>query len=105
MERVSRALIFYGVIYLVGAVAVDLPASFEALARVQPLRSLHFLYIVMFVMMGGFLGEYVLRNRLWRWLVLFLPLSLGLFLAQRALFPAEAHVEFPGIAPRNPWEQ
>ena len=105
MERVSRALVIYGLIYFAMALTFDLPASFEALARVQPLRSLHFLYIVMFVMMGGFLGEYVLRNRLWRWLVLFLPLSLGMFLAQRALFPAEAHVELPGIAPRNPWEQ
>ena len=105
VERVSRVFIVYGAIYLVGAVAVDLPARLEALARIQPLRSLHFLYIVMFVMIGGFLGEYVLQNRVWRWLVLFLPLSVGMFLAQRALFPASAHVEWPGMAPRNPWEQ
>ncbi len=105
VERVSRAFIFYGLIYLVGAVVVDFPARFEALARVQPLRSLHFLYIVMFVMIGGFLGEYVLRNRVWRWLVLFVPLCAGMFLAQRALFPASAHVEWPGVAPRNPWKR
>jgi hypothetical protein len=103
VERVSRALIFYGVIYLGGAVAVDLPARFEALARLQPLRSLHFLYIVMFVMIGGFLGEFVLRNRLWRWLLLFIPLSAGMFLAQRSLFPASEHIEWPGAAPKNPW--
>ncbi|MGA8274659.1 MAG: hypothetical protein WB919_24090 [Candidatus Sulfotelmatobacter sp.] len=105
VERVSRAFIFYGLIYLTGAVVVDLPARFEALARLQPLRSLHFLYIVMFVLMGGFLGEYVLRGRVWRWLALFMPLSAGMFLAQRSLFPASAHVEWPGAAPRNPWEQ
>ncbi len=105
VERVSRAFIFYGLIYLAGAVVVDFPARFEALARIQPLRSLHFLYIVMFVMIGGFLGEYVLRDRVWRWLVLFVPLGAGMFLAQRALFPASAHVEWPGTAPRNPWEQ
>ena len=105
VERVSRAFIFYGLIYLAGAVMVDFPARFEALARIQPLRSLHFLYIVMFVMIGGFLGEYVLRDRVWRWLVLFVPLGAGMFLAQRALFPASAHVELPGAAPRNPWEQ
>jgi hypothetical protein len=92
-------------IYLVGAVVVDLPARFETVARLQPLRSLHFLYIVMFVMMGGFLGEYVLRGRAWRWLVLLVPLSTGMFLAQRVLFPASAHVEWPGAGPRNPWEQ
>ena len=105
LERVSRAFILYGLIYLVAALVVDLPARFEALARLQPLRSLHFLYIVMFVVMGGFLGEYVLKDRLWRWLLLFAPLSMGMFMAQRALFPASAHVEWPGTAPTNPWAQ
>jgi len=105
VERVSRAFVVYGLIYLVMALVLDLPARFEALARLQPLRSLHFLYIAMFVLMGGFLAEYVLRDRVWRWLLLFLPLSAGMFLAQRALFPASAHVEWPGAAPKNPWAQ
>ena len=104
-KRVSRAFVVYGVIYLVAALVVDLPARFEALARLQPLRSLHFLYIVMFVVMGGFLAEYVLKDRVWRWLLLFAPLSLGMFLGQRALFPASAQVEWPGAAPKNPWAQ
>ena len=105
VERVGRAFVVYGLIYLVGALVVDLPARFEALARLQPLRSLHFLYIVMFVVMGGFLAEYVLKDRAWRWLLLFAPLSLGMFIGQRALFPASAHVEWPGAAPKNPWAQ
>jgi hypothetical protein len=69
------------------------------------LRSLHFEYIVMFVMLGGFIGEYVLRDRAWRWLVLFVPLALGMCLAQRSLFPASAEVEWPGATPKNPWAQ
>lgn len=105
MQRVSRAFVLYGVIYLVMALVLDLPARFEALARLQPLRSLHFEYIVMFSMMGGFLAELVLRDRVWRWLVLFVPLSVGMFLAQRALFPQSAQVEWPGVAPKNPWAQ
>jgi hypothetical protein len=105
VERVSRAFVVYGLIFLVASLVVDLPARFEALARLQPLRSLHFLYIVMFAMIGGFLGEYVLRDRVWRWLVLFVPLSIGMFLTQRSLFPASAQVEWPGVAPRNPWAQ
>jgi hypothetical protein len=105
VERVSRAFVVYGLIYLAAALVVDLPARFEALARLQPLRSLHFLYIVMFVMIGGFLGEYVLGDRWWRWLLLFVPLSGGMFLAQRALFPTTAHIEWPGAAAQNPWEQ
>jgi len=103
LERVSRTFVIYGVIYLLGALAVDLPSSFEKLARLQPLRSLHLLYIVMFVAIGGLLGEYVLKSRVWRWLLLFVPLSLGMLLAQRSLFPASAHVEWPGASPENPW--
>ncbi|MGD0989913.1 MAG: hypothetical protein ABR874_19030 [Candidatus Sulfotelmatobacter sp.] len=104
-ERVSRAFVLYGLIYLLGALVVDLPARLEAFARIQPMRSLHSLYIVMFVMIGGLLGEYVLRAHLWRWLVLFVSLGAGMFLAQRSLFAASAHVEWPGAAARNPWAQ
>jgi hypothetical protein len=105
VERVTRAFVVYGLIYLAAALVVDLPARFEALARLQPLRSLHFLYIVMFIVMGGFLAEYVLKDRAWRWLLLFAPLSVGMFLGQRTLFPASAQVEWPGAAPKNPWAQ
>jgi hypothetical protein len=105
LEHVCRALIIYDLIYFSAALVVDLPARFESLARLQPLRSLHLLYMLMFVIMGGFLGEYVLKNRVWRWLALFVPLSVGMFIAQRALFPASAHIEWPGSAPKNEWAQ
>jgi hypothetical protein len=105
MERVSRAFIVYDLIYLIVAMAMDLPARFETLARIQPLRSLHLLYLVMFLMMGGLLAEYVLKNYVWRWLALFVPLSFGMFFAQCSLFPASAHIEWPGVAPKNPWAQ
>jgi hypothetical protein len=104
-ERVSQAFLIYGPVYAALALIVDLPARFESLARLQPLRSLHFLYLVMFVLMGGFLGEYVLKNRVWRWLALFVPLCAGMLFGQRALFPASSHVEFPGGMPKNPWAQ
>jgi hypothetical protein len=103
--RVSRAFIVYNVIYILMALAIDLPPRFETLARIQPLRALHFLYIVMFLLMGALLAEFVLRNRVWRWLALFLPLCGGMFVAQRALFPASTHIEWPGVAPGNPWAQ
>ena len=46
-----------------------------------------------------------LKDRWWRWMALFLPLCAGMFYAQRELFPASAHIEWPGSAPRNPWAQ
>jgi hypothetical protein len=104
MARACRAFVIYGAIYFCVALALDLPARFESLARLQPLRSLHLLYLFLFVCIGGFLGEHVLKDRVWRWLALFVPLSLGMFAAQRSLFPASAHVELPGHA-KNPWGQ
>ncbi len=105
LELTCRCLVIYDLIYFCSALVVDFPARFESLARLQPLRSLHLLYMLMFLIMGGFLGEFVLRNRVWRWLALFVPLGVGMFTAQRALFPANAHIEWPGTDPKNEWAQ
>jgi hypothetical protein len=105
VERLCRAFIVYDLIYIGVALVVDLPARFEVLARLQPLRCLHLLYIVMFLVTGGLLGEFVLKDRMWRGLAMFVPLSVGMFAAQRALFPASAAVEWPWQAPKNPWAQ
>jgi hypothetical protein len=102
---ICRAFIIYNVVYIAAALVVDLPERFESLARLQPLRSLHLLYMVMFVITGGLLGEFVLRNRVWRWVALFAPLAFGMYVAQRGLFPASATVEWPGRSPKNPWAQ
>lgn len=105
IEKLSVALVIYDLIYFAAALLLSIPKSFEALARLQPMRSLHLLYILMFLMAGVLLGEYVLRATIWRWLVLFVPLSIGMFFAQRALFPASAHIELPETAPKNSWAQ
>jgi hypothetical protein len=105
LDRMCRALLTYDLIYFLAALVVDFPVRFESLARLQPLRSLHLLYILMFLFVGGYLGEYLLKNRARRWLALFVPLSLGMFLAQRSLFPCSAHIEWPGTAPKNEWAQ
>jgi len=105
LAHACRAFAIYGAVYFLAALALDLPPQFESLARLQPLRSLHLLYIFLFLCLGGFLGEFALKGRVWRWLALFVPLSLGMFLAQRSLFPASAHVEWPGRTPKNPWAQ
>ncbi len=105
LTLLCRALIIYNVVYFIAALVVDLPARFESLARLQPLRSLHLLYLLLFLIMGGLLGEFVLKNRIWRWMLLFAPLAVGMYIAQRELFPASAHIEWPGAAPKNPWAQ
>jgi len=105
LARACGAFVIYGAIYFLIALAVDLPSSLESLARLQPLRSLHLLYMFLFVCMGGFLGEYLLKDRAWCWVALFVTLGVGMFTEQRSLFPASAHVEWPGATARNPWAQ
>ena len=104
-ELLCRGLIAYLLICLPIALVLSIPARLEALARLQPMRCLYLLYILMFLFAGCLLGEYVLKNRMWRWAALFVPLCAGMFVAQRSLFPYSAHVEWPGAAPKNPWVQ
>ncbi len=103
--RLCRALIIYGILSFFAALFISAPARFEVLARLQPLRSLHLLYIVLFLLIGGFLGEFVLQQHIWRWLILFLPLCAGMFLAQRSLFPASGHIEWTRASSKNLWSQ
>lgn len=50
-------------------------------------------------------GESLLKNKPLRWLLLFVPLFAGVCFAQFQLFPGTQHVEWPGAAPKNSWEQ
>jgi hypothetical protein len=105
LDLLCRALVVLVTVSVLAALVLSASPRFESLARIQPLRSLHLVYILMFLFAGCFLGEYVLKGVAWRWLVLFLPLCVGMYFGQRALFPASAHVEWPWSAPRNPWVQ
>jgi hypothetical protein len=104
LDLLCRALIVYQFVYLLAGVVLSTP-RFESLARLQPLRSLYLLYVLFFLFAGGLLGEHVLNNRAWRWAALFVPLCAGMFTVQRALFPASAHIEWPGASPKNQWVQ
>ena len=105
LELVSRAMVPFVLVASVAAVGIGIPARFEALARLQPLRCLALCYMVLVVAGGGLLGQYVLQRRAWRWLVLFVPLSFGMYFAQRQVFPASQHIEWPWAQPRNQWAQ
>lgn len=105
LELVSRAVVPFVLVATLAAIVLSIPARFEALARLEPLRCLALTYMLLIVVGGGLLGQYVLQTHVWRWLVLFVPLSLGMYFAQRQLFPASAHIEWPWAQPRNQWAQ
>ena len=105
LERVCHAAVVYEFVYFAIALIIAIPQRFEALARLQPLRSLLLVYIFMLMSIGGFVAEYILKDRIWRWIALFLPLCAGMMVAQCHLFPATAHIEWPWAAPKNQWEQ
>jgi hypothetical protein len=105
IDVMCRALVAYALIFSTAALVIAIPQRLESLIRLQPTRSLYLVYILMVLFGGGFMGEYVLKNRVWRWMALFVPLSIGMFTAQRGLFPASSHIEWPGAAPKNQWAQ
>jgi len=105
VDLICRALIIYEALCLPPAIVLSAFARFESLARLQPTRCLFLVYILMLLLMGGFVGECVLKGHVWRWLALFVPLCTGMFIAQRVLFRASAHIEWPGAAQKNPWAQ
>jgi hypothetical protein len=90
---------------VLGAVAVTTVPSIATFTRLEPMRVLHFTYVVFVLFAGSLMGKYVLGDRPWRWLFLFLPLSLTMFCVQRREFPASPHIEWPGRAAVNPWLQ
>jgi hypothetical protein len=99
------SLLYYGVFQTAAGLLIMLPSSFERLRPFEPMRYLHLLYLLFFLIAGGLLGRYVLDRKIYRWLLLFVPLGAGMFYAQRQMYPASAHLELPGIAPRNAWLQ
>jgi hypothetical protein len=74
------------------------------LARLQVLRGFHFVYIAGVLLAGGMLGGLAQQRRR-AIAVLYLSILLALFAGQRLTYSASSHVEWPGLKPRNRWQQ
>ncbi|HEY1676322.1 MAG TPA: hypothetical protein VGG04_01320 [Candidatus Sulfotelmatobacter sp.] len=99
----SFALLYYGVFQTVVGIAIMLPPSLERLRPFEPMRYLHLVYLLFFLLAGGLIGRWLLHRRLYRWLLVFVPLGAGMFYAQREMYPASPHLEMPWSAPDNDW--
>lgn len=104
-SQLAASMALFGLIYFAGALLTGIPQSLIMLIRFQPMRSLLLVYLFLLLFAGGLLGEFVLRNKLMRWALLFLPLCAGMCYAQLQLFPASRHIEWPDAKPENQWAQ
>jgi hypothetical protein len=66
-------------------------------ARMQPLRVFQVVYVVMTLMVGGWVGERILRRQTMRWVLMFSLLAGVMIVADRQTFPASRHLELPWI--------
>jgi hypothetical protein len=103
LEWISRRLSVFGLCFFILAALMSLSARFERFVSFQPMRFLHLVYLIFFMLAGGLIGKWFLRDRPLRWLIFFAPLCLLMFLIQRQQFPASPHIEWPGVASDNKW--
>lgn len=99
----ASALIYYGTFQTIVGLATMLPHALERLRPLEPMRYLHLLYLLFFLVVGGLIGSYILKCHRYRWALLFLPLSVGMLYAQRQMYSASLHLELPFVTPANGW--
>ncbi len=100
---VARRTALFAAVGFVAGCVITIPPQLERLTPYQPLRILHLTYIVMTLLAGGLLAELVLKQKLWRWALLLLPIAAAMSVAQFESFPATRHVEWPGRSTGNDW--
>ena len=103
MDRMCRALVIYGGVFLLLGLVLTGSPRFLNLVELQPLRAFHLLYVMFLVFAGGLLAQSVLERHVWRWALVFVPLCGAMWYSQCQLFPATPHLEWPGAQPRNDW--
>jgi hypothetical protein len=103
LKRFITRLVYFAIFQTAVGLIVMLPPQLERLRPFEPMRYLQLVYLLFFLIAGGLLGQYVLGRQIYRWALLFVPLGIGMFYAQRQLYPASLHIELPGRAPQNDW--
>jgi hypothetical protein len=103
MARLCGRLLAFGIFQLAVGLVIMLTPGLERLRPFEPMRFLHLIYLLFFLLAGGLIEQYLLRAHVYRALLLFIPLAFGMFYAQRQMFPSTEHFEWPGATSRNAW--
>jgi hypothetical protein len=102
-RRLSRTLVLFGLIFTAAGIVLSTSQRFDYFLRLQPMRSSHLIYVVFFLFLGGLLGDSLLKDRKWRWCLLFLPLAAAMWTIQAQAYPSSPHIEWPGASYHSGW--
>ncbi len=103
LAHFAARLVWFGWFQLMVALMIMLPPGLERLRPLEPMRFLHLIYLFLFLLMGGFIGKYILGKHSYRWVLFFVPLGFGMLYAQDQMFPSTEHLELPGGPQHNQW--
>ncbi len=103
LATLATTLTIFSILQLLVALCMLLPPGLERLMPLQPMRYLHLTFLLMALLGGAALGEYVLRARALLWVAVFVPLAAINGYAQRLRYPATENLELPWSAPGSDW--
>ncbi len=103
-ERLSLGLIPYGLISILAAAIISSSHVFDMFARLQPLRCFHLITFVFLLFLGGAIGEYAGKMRVWIVPVLCISVAVLMCSVERNTYPNSPHIEWPGLKTNsNAW--
>lgn len=105
LSRFALAVLVYGILQQVVAIAMLTPSTLVRLLPLQPMRYLQIIYCFLALFAGCLIAQYLLKGRIWRWAIFLIAINGGMLTAQEAQFPDCAHFEMPWTRSANPWLQ
>ncbi len=94
-----------GAFFLAIALLVNWSSRLLPLARFQPLRVFHLLYVFLILFPVTIFVTKLTRHRRSVTIAMVAVVSAGMFFVQKETFPASPHVEWPWSHPANSWVQ
>jgi len=103
LARICGRLALSGSVGVACGYAVGLIPALLPLVPLEPMRTLHLVYLFLVLFSGGLAGELLAGKWKLCAATLLVPLALGMYFAQRTELEGTPHIEWPGAAPRNEW--
>jgi hypothetical protein len=105
LARFALAVLSFGVFQLIVAIIMLTPSALIRLTPLQPMRFLQLVYICLVLVAGGLCGRFLLKTKIWRWVLFLLVINGSMFATQRMSYESSPHIELPDASSSNPWLQ